>query len=345
MWNGLRKNSWRKSEESHNLEYPSVQDYDVAPYKSMLHLFTAPRIKCVSETADLYCRQPIFSTGCFALRSACSPRNDNEVCSLAPCDSAEQNNPVNCFARGGLGRGGKKKLAFTLAEVLITLGIIGIVAAMTIPTLITKFRVIELETRFKKADAIFQQALKSSLNELGYDDASEFNIPYESITDRNINDLKDRVTELNKVWTTQLQVSQKISNNVLYSQGVSHIYGMLGSQWPNNYYFDAGSREVYFLNNGMLVTSFRVENNGGMPAYITFKFDTNGPYSGPNRLGHDIFAYQSYFGRYNSMCNPTIQNSGNQVSCYYWAHKNMNPKDNSTPYWNILYKPLSYWQK
>ena len=23
--------------------------------------------------------------------------------SLAPCDSAEQNNPVNCFARGGVG--------------------------------------------------------------------------------------------------------------------------------------------------------------------------------------------------------------------------------------------------
>ena len=32
-----------------------------------------------------------------------------------------------------------KLRAFTLAEVLITLGIIGIVAAMTLPTLITKF--------------------------------------------------------------------------------------------------------------------------------------------------------------------------------------------------------------
>ena len=32
----------------------------------------------------------------------------------------------------------KKELAFTLAEVLITIGIIGIVAAMTIPTLIFK---------------------------------------------------------------------------------------------------------------------------------------------------------------------------------------------------------------
>ena len=33
-----------------------------------------------------------------------------------------------------------KKLAFTLAEVLIVIGIIGIVAAITIPTLIIKKR-------------------------------------------------------------------------------------------------------------------------------------------------------------------------------------------------------------
>ena len=33
----------------------------------------------------------------------------------------------------------KIKFAFTLAEVLITLGIIGVVAAMTIPTLMQKY--------------------------------------------------------------------------------------------------------------------------------------------------------------------------------------------------------------
>ena len=36
----------------------------------------------------------------------------------------------------GLGRGGDKKSAFTLAEVLITLGVIGVVAAITMPTVI-----------------------------------------------------------------------------------------------------------------------------------------------------------------------------------------------------------------
>lgn len=42
------------------------------------------------------------------------------------------------------------KYGFTLAEVLITLGIIGIVAAMTLPTLINKTQNQELITSFKK---------------------------------------------------------------------------------------------------------------------------------------------------------------------------------------------------
>ena len=45
---------------------------------------------------------------------------------------SEQNN--SSLALGG--RGGKKDVAFTLAEVLITLGVIGVVAALTMPTLL-----------------------------------------------------------------------------------------------------------------------------------------------------------------------------------------------------------------
>ena len=39
---------------------------------------------------------------------------------------------------------------FTLAEVLITLGIIGVVAAMTIPTLIQNTNSVKFATQFKK---------------------------------------------------------------------------------------------------------------------------------------------------------------------------------------------------
>lgn len=50
----------------------------------------------------------------------------------------------------------KVKLAFTLAEVLITLGIIGVVAAMTIPTLMSNYRKKQLETQIKANYSLVQ---------------------------------------------------------------------------------------------------------------------------------------------------------------------------------------------
>ncbi len=52
------------------------------------------------------------------------------------------------------------KFGFTLAEVLITLGIIGIVAAMTLPALINKYREQEIITRVKKTYTSIAQALE-----------------------------------------------------------------------------------------------------------------------------------------------------------------------------------------
>lgn len=48
-----------------------------------------------------------------------------------------------------------KKSAFTLAEVLITLGIIGVVAALTLPALMADYRAKELEVRFKKPSLLY----------------------------------------------------------------------------------------------------------------------------------------------------------------------------------------------
>ena len=52
------------------------------------------------------------------------------------------------------------KSGFTLAEVLITLGIIGVVAAMTLPTLIQKNQETELTTRAKRMYSEVNQAIK-----------------------------------------------------------------------------------------------------------------------------------------------------------------------------------------
>lgn len=52
------------------------------------------------------------------------------------------------------------KVAFTLAEVLITLGIIGIVAAMTLPVLMGKYVERERITALKKTYSLLQQAFE-----------------------------------------------------------------------------------------------------------------------------------------------------------------------------------------
>ena len=52
-----------------------------------------------------------------------------------------------------------KRFGFTLAEVLITLGIIGVVAAMTIPTLISNTNGAQFKTAYKKALSTLNQAI------------------------------------------------------------------------------------------------------------------------------------------------------------------------------------------
>ena len=58
---------------------------------------------------------------------------------------------------------GKNKFAFTLAEVLVTLGIIGVVAAITMPTLVANNREKQLITALKKNNALIEQSLYLSL--------------------------------------------------------------------------------------------------------------------------------------------------------------------------------------
>jgi len=67
-----------------------------------------------------------------------------------------------------------KKTAFTLAEVLITLGIIGVVAALTIPSLIANYQKQEAVTKLKKFYNTMNQAVK--LSEIENGDASDWNL-------------------------------------------------------------------------------------------------------------------------------------------------------------------------
>ena len=60
-----------------------------------------------------------------------------------------------------------KKIAFTLAEVLITLGIIGIVAEMTIPTIINKAEKIATLSMLKKEYSMLSSLFNTAVAENG----------------------------------------------------------------------------------------------------------------------------------------------------------------------------------
>ncbi len=61
----------------------------------------------------------------------------------------------------------QRRAAFTLAEVLITLGIIGVVAALTIPSVVQNYRNHSVEAKLKKFYSTFNQAVQRSVAENG----------------------------------------------------------------------------------------------------------------------------------------------------------------------------------
>ena len=235
----------------------------------------------------------------------------------------------------------RKRTAFTLAEVLITLGIIGIVAALTFPTLIANYRVSVLKNDFKKADTIIQQAIQKTVTEAGYDDITSFNIPGRHVTTENWAELQNQTAELNEYWLKQFSVTKAVTENELTKLKYS-CSGLLGQGEFCRYYDNKYVNKMYFLSNGMLISPL-IPQYGGInhPGLIRVKFDTNG-LKGPNRFGYDIFIYESLLG-YTTLCSPVLQVNYSQWGCYYYAHKDTSPIDSSKSYWDILYKPKSYW--
>lgn len=59
------------------------------------------------------------------------------------------------------------KKGFTLAEVLITLGIIGVVAALTMPSIIANYQKKVISVRLKKFVSTFSQAYNMAISKYG----------------------------------------------------------------------------------------------------------------------------------------------------------------------------------
>ena len=82
-----------------------------------------------------------------------------------------------------------KRFGFTLAEVLITLGIIGVVAAMTMPTLMNSTQGAQYKAAYKKALSALSQAvtLNVALDEYNFADLDNSTYNLEEMLNNRMN--------------------------------------------------------------------------------------------------------------------------------------------------------------
>lgn len=168
-----------------------------------------------------------------------------------------------------------KKTAFTLAEVLITLGIIGVVAAMTMPSLIQNYQEKATVTKLKKCYSLVSQAYVSILNDEGGSDTLQ------------AGDDLEMMEKFGKYLKYQKTCGRNKGcfPNVTYKSVTGNGY----SKWED--YTTDRSRAI--LTDGTLIMfnkSALWRGNEGNYLYAQIYVDING-FKGPNQLGRDFFYF------------------------------------------------------
>ena len=195
-----------------------------------------------------------------------------------------------------------RRVAITLAEVLITLGIIGIVSAMTIPTLLSNYQKKALDNHFKKSFSVLNQALLMTLSNYDY-------IPkcYYKSSGYLGSDCRTFLPD----FFSKLRVSKHCVNKALENgcipeyKGLEEVYDDLypDKEHPDGYdsYGDYQAtscgywrkneihnrRQAWVLNDGTIIFDYF----SSMPI---FALDVNG-FEGPNKWGHDIFSFRLHY--------------------------------------------------
>ena len=208
------------------------------------------------------------------------------------------------------------KTGFTLAEVLVTLAVIGVIAALTIPGILQNAEKKQLAARAKTAFSIMSQAT----NQLIAD--NDGNLAGNCF----VGDLQQE--QVLNCYAGKLSIIKNCGTGTGCFPDVMYKY-LNGSDWANINHYNRGKA---ILNNGMSVYFF--DDNGDCstdygdgPMNYTcggIMADVNG-FNGPNTIGRDLFRMyitktgiypaggnyisSSWTGsNYSQSCNPNIAN-------------------------------------
>ena len=166
------------------------------------------------------------------------------------------------------------KAAFTLAEVLITLGIIGVVAAITIPNLIAAHQKKAAVTGIIAAQSILNQAVKMYAQDTDEEGSNEFDTTLST---------KDFAEKYFKPYLKVAQVCTKMSDGCWKTANFYGYYDLSGKKQTETVPYSL------VLNNGMILGFNKIDGTN----LISILVDINGR-GGRNVLGKDIFVFYTY---------------------------------------------------
>ena len=178
------------------------------------------------------------------------------------------------------------KKGFTLAEVLITLGIIGVVAAMTLPTVINNGKERETVAKVKKFYSVMSQALLMAIGKHGYVDEWGFCAEYtEECATEFVNNLKPEL---------------KLANDCggkMDCPGMAEKYIELnGTERPGSYKTAEQYYKMTLIDGSHLwirhskSTTCQNSDSGTSNVCGLIWIDINGA-TLPNQIGKDVFSF------------------------------------------------------
>jgi prepilin-type N-terminal cleavage/methylation domain-containing protein len=172
-----------------------------------------------------------------------------------------------------------KNKAFTLAEVLITLGIIGVVAALTLPGLIAKQRKQALHAGLKKAYSEIEQMRLNYQNDEGTTLGSDNYVN---------NSFRTVMMKYFRVAMDCGLYDRYINQGVCYSPENTKRYGLAEKYKSLDGSVQRGSFDdgQIVLEDGMVIL---LENPNGR---LWISVDVNGHNNPPNTWGEDLFTFQ-----------------------------------------------------
>lgn len=174
----------------------------------------------------------------------------------------------------------KKKIAFTLAEVLIVIGIIGIVAEITIPSLVKDFQRKVYVARLQKSMSVLSQGFKKIMADTGCSDMVCTGVfsgtPADNIQNANVFKIV-KLCHMNE--TGCYDITGRYMNNAAFSIGTK----------PDKIVLADGS--VFSIYNTRSDCSYTAGTNKySQLCILDGIIDVNGT-SPPNVVGRDVFWY------------------------------------------------------